>query len=168
MREILVYTDGGCRGNPGGVGAWAFLMVDRASGKSLAKAGGEKETTNNRMEMLGAIEALASLKARCSVEIRSDSRYLVDMASKWMAGWKKQGWRRGKEKEEVKNLDLVQRIDELVTQHQVKWTWVAGHSGEPGNDYVDGLANRSMDSTQRGGSPDIEERFEKSPVKLPI
>jgi len=164
---VVAYTDGGCRGNPG-PGGWGFLLIHRGSGAALERRGGEAETTNNRMEMTAAIEALESLKRDGQrIEIRSDSKYLVDMARSWLAGWKRKGWRRGpKGKDPVKNLDLVKRLDGLIGRHDVTWTWVRGHSGEPGNEHVDGLTNDAMDRVQRGEDPAAERRYEASPVPL--
>lgn len=166
MEEIglIAYTDGGCRGNPG-PGAWGFLLVDRRRGVALERTGGEPQTTNNRMEISAALQVLESLKGSQRIEIRTDSRYLIDMSTKWIPGWKRKGWKR-KGNEPVKNLDLVQRLDELLRQHQVVWTWVAGHSGEPGNEYVDGLANAAMDRLARRADPASERRHEVSPVRV--
>ncbi|TVR14326.1 MAG: ribonuclease HI [Planctomycetota bacterium] len=147
MERIQAWTDGGCRGNPG-VGAWAFLLVDSHTGKALSCAAGERSTTNNRMEMLAAIQTLRALKGPSAICIHSDSRYLIDCCTKWLAGWKRQGWkRRGGA---LKNVDLLQMLDELLNMHQVRMTWVKGHSGDAGNDYVDGLLNTVMDQIQAG------------------
>jgi ribonuclease HI len=162
LPRVLAFTDGGCRGNPG-PGAWAFLLVDLASGAGLERAGGEGTTTNNRMEFTAAIEALAALRRRSEVEIRTDSKLLVDTATKWMAGWKARGWRR--KGGEVENLDLVQRLDDLLGQHQVRFTWVPGHAGVAGNEHVDALTNRAMDAIQAGRQSNIEARYQRSPVQ---
>lgn len=161
--RVLAYTDGGCRGNPG-PGAWAFLLVDLASGAALERAGGDPHTTNNRMEYLAAISVLESLKVPSDVEIRTDSRLLVNTVTTWMKGWKNKGWK--KKGGAIKNLDLVQRLDELVQVHTVRWTWVKGHSGNPGNERVDELANLAMDSLQAGASPHLEQRHAASPVVI--
>ncbi len=161
--RVLAYTDGGCRGNPG-PGAWAFLLVDLASGAALERAGGEPHTTNNRMEYLAAITALESLRVPSEVEIRTDSKLLVNTATTWMKGWKAKGWK--KKGGEIKNLDLVKRLDGLLQAHTVRWTWVRGHAGNPGNERVDELANLAMDSLQAGASPALEQRHSKSPVPL--
>jgi ribonuclease HI len=162
--RIVAYTDGGCRGNPG-VGGWGFLLIDRRSGSALERRGGEQHTTNNRMEMLAAIEVLRAIKGEGrAIEIRSDSRYLVDMCRTWMAGWKKKGWK--KKGGPIKNLDLVQQLDELKARHEVTWTWVEGHSGEPGNEHADQLTNAAMDDVAAGRDASWERRLEASPVKV--
>ncbi|MFH1464238.1 MAG: ribonuclease H [Pseudomonadota bacterium] len=160
--RVLAFTDGGCRGNPG-PGAWAFLLVDLASGAGLERAGGERMTTNNRMEFRAAIEALAALKRPSEVEIRTDSKLLVNTATKWMAGWKARGWKR--KTGEVENLDLVEALDSLVAMHRVRFTWVPGHAGVAGNEHVDALTNRAMDAVQAGREGKIEARYQRSPVQ---
>ncbi len=161
--RVLAFTDGGCRGNPG-PGAWAFLLVDLASGGALERAGGEPQTTNNRMEYTAAIRVLESLKVPSEVEIRTDSRLLINTVTQWMKGWKKKGWK--KKGGPIKNLDLVQRLDELVQIHRVRWTWVPGHAGVPGNERVDELANLAMDSLQQGASPALEQRHRSCPIEV--
>lgn len=139
--QVVLYTDGACRGNPG-PGGWAFVLDHPASGKRLEKAGGDPETTNNRMELLAVIEGLSVLKRPTSVEIVSDSTYVLNGLSQWMAGWKKNGWQR-KEKNRlvaVKNVDLWQRLDELAAVHRLKFTKIKGHSGHPENERCDTLA----------------------------
>ncbi len=163
LPSVVAYTDGGCRGNPG-PGGWGFLLVDRRSGGALSRRGGERRTTNNRMEMSAAIEALRALKQRSRVEIRTDSRYLVDMCSRWIPGWKCRGWKR--KGGPIKNLDLVQLLDLLMEEHQVRWTWVRGHAGEPGNEHADRLTNLAMDAVQSGADPAAERRYRKSPVGI--
>ena len=160
--RFVIYTDGGCRGNPG-VGGWGFLLIDRRSGQALERRGGEDHTTNNRMEMLAAIEGLRALKAPAGeVEVRSDSRYLVDMCSSWMVGWKRRGWKR--KGGPILNLDLVQELDRLIQQHDVSFQWVQGHAGDPGNEHADRLTNDAMDQIQAGGSPVAEQRYDVSPI----
>jgi len=161
--RLVAFTVGGGRGNPG-PGAWAFLLVDLGSGVALERAGGAADTTNNRMETLAAIQVLEALKQPSQVEIRTDSRLLVNTATQWMAGWKARGWKR--KRGAVVNLDLVKRLDELLQQHQVRWTWVRGHAGLPGNEYVDALANRSMDRLQSGADPQLEQRHARSPIEV--
>lgn len=165
---VVVYTDGGCRGNPG-PGGWGALLVHVPSDKARGLRGGEALTTNNRMEMGGAIAALEAIREGEDVEIRTDSRYLADMATKWLSGWKRNGWvRKGQDGPgEIKNLDLVKRLDALLATHRVRWTWVKGHAGEPGNEFVDGLTNRAMDAVQRGADPAADERYERSPIHVP-
>ena len=158
---LLAWTDGGCRGNPG-PGGWGFLLVHLATGSALERRGGEAQTTNNRMEMTAAIEVLEALTRPSDVEIRSDSRYLVDMCRTWMKGWKQRGWT--KKGGQIKNLDLVKRLDELSAVHRITWTWVRGHAGDPGNEFVDLLTNLAMDSVQGGGDGVAERRHERSPI----
>ena len=154
----MIFSDGGCRGNPG-VGAWAFVLVDRATRKALERAGGEPETTNNRMEIRAAIEGLRAIKKPGSkVLVLSDSKYLIGCSTEWMPGWKAKGWKR--KGDPLKNVDLLQELDELLAQFRVHWRWVPGHSGHPGNDHVDLLANEAMDRIQFGKDPAHERRFE--------
>ncbi len=146
--DVIAYTDGGCRGNPG-PGAWAFLLIDPTTGKALERTGGERQTTNNRMELLAVIEALKALRgARKRVRLMSDSQYVINSVTKWMAGWKAKGWKR--KEGELKNVDLLKQLDELVTLHDIEWRWVRGHDGEPGNERVDALTNHGMDRIARG------------------
>lgn len=164
-RRLVAYTDGGCRGNPG-VGGWGFVLIDTRSGAALSRRGGAAQTTNNRMEMQAAIEALSALsRPQQSIEIRTDSRYLCDLATKWVAGWKKKGWKR-KGNAPVKNLDLVQQVDELQQRHDVQWTWVKGHAGEPGNEFADHLTNAAMDGVSGGGTGEDEQRYAVSPIRV--
>jgi ribonuclease HI len=156
MSGVIAYTDGGCRGNPG-VGGWAFLLVDSQTGKALERADGDPHTTNNRMEMLAAINCLHALKkAGTPVCIHSDSKYLIDCCSKWMPGWKAAGWKR--KGGPLKNLDLLQELDALLQTYRVRWQWVKGHAGNPGNERVDTLANQVMDAIQAGTSAAYEKR----------
>ena len=158
MATVVAFTDGGCRGNPG-VGAWAFVLVDVATRKALEQAGGEQQTTNNRMEMGAAIAALQAVKkADTKILIVSDSKYLIDCCTKWMAGWKKNGWKR--KGDPLKNLDLLQKLDELLSARDVEFRWVAGHSGHFGNEHVDRLGNEAMDRLQLGQPAAHERRFD--------
>lgn len=158
MREVIAYTDGGCRGNPG-IGAWAFVLVDQQTRKALERAGGERETTNNRMEMQAAIEALAAIRDNAArVVLLSDSKYLIGCCTGWMVGWKKNGWKR--KGGPLKNLDLLQRLDQVLTGKRVEFRWVAGHSGHPGNEHVDLLGNLAMDRIEAGQDPTHERRFD--------
>lgn len=165
--RVVAFTDGGCRGNPGGVGGWAFLVVDRHTHAALERRGGERRTTNNRMELLAAIHALEAVRSGEQVEVRSDSQYLVNMCSRWMPAWKARGWKR-KENAPIQNLDLVQRLDALMATRQVRWTWVRGHSGVKGNEHVDRLASKAMDLVQAGQDPLGERRYAPgmSPVRV--
>ena len=135
--EVTIYTDGACKGNPG-PGGWGAILIAGGTEKELY--GGEAETTNNRMELLAAIQALEVLKRPCAVQLHTDSQYLIDGSTKWMHGWKKNGWRT-KEKKPVKNDDLWKRLDAQLSRHDVRYTWVKGHSGDRLNERADALAN---------------------------
>jgi ribonuclease HI len=139
--EVQLYSDGACSGNPG-PGGWAFLLLHPATGKSLERSGGERETTNNRMELQAVIEGLSTLKRPSRVELFTDSVYVGKGMSEYMPKWKANGWRRkeGTKFMPLKNEDLWRRLDELLSRHTVKYTRVAGHSGHIENDRVDGLA----------------------------
>lgn len=139
--EVQLYTDGACSGNPG-PGGWAFLLLHPATGKSLERSGGERETTNNRMELQAVIEGLATLKRPSRVELFTDSVYVGKGLTDYMPKWKANGWRRkeGTKFVTLKNEELWRRLDELIVRHKVKYTRVAGHSGHAENDRVDLLA----------------------------
>lgn len=139
--EVHLYTDGGCSGNPG-PGGWAFLLRHPKTSKQLENSGGERQTTNNRMELTAVIEGLETLKRPTRVELFTDSVYVGKGMSEWMIKWKANGWKRkeGGKFKPVKNEDLWRRLDEQLQRHQVKYTRVAGHSGHPENDRVDELA----------------------------
>ena len=154
--DVVIYTDGGCRGNPG-PGGWAFLVINPVTGSGLERCGGERDTTNNRMELMGAIMALRSLrKDGLTVLLHSDSQYVIKAASEWMPGWKARGWKR--KEGALKNVDLLQDLDALGGRHRVDWRWVRGHSGNPGNERVDALTNQAMDALQAGADPLFEKR----------
>ena len=142
MNPVTIYTDGACKGNPG-PGGWGVLLRSGAAEKELC--GGERETTNNRMELTAVIEGLEALKRPCRVSLYLDSQYVRKGITEWMAGWKARGWKTAA-KEPVKNQDLWQRLDELVRTrgHQIEWHWVRGHAGDPGNERADALANRGV------------------------
>jgi ribonuclease HI len=139
--KVIIYTDGGCRGNPG-PGGWGAIMQFGNHKKELY--GYEKETTNNRMELMAAICSLEQLKRPCKIVLTTDSQYVRQGITEWMAGWKQRGWKTAAKKP-VKNKDLWQRLDDAVSQHDVEWQWVKGHSGHEGNERADELANRAMD-----------------------
>jgi len=140
-KVVEIFTDGACRGNPG-PGGWGALL--RYDGKTREMYGGELDTTNNRMELMAAIEALGALKKTCRVELTTDSQYVKRGITEWLPNWKKKGWRNS-QKKPVKNADLWQRLDEVAAQHDVSWHWVKGHSGHLENDRADELANRAID-----------------------
>jgi ribonuclease HI len=139
--EVQLFTDGGCSGNPG-PGGWAFILRHPATGKSVESSGGERDTTNNRMELQAVVEGLKLLKRPTHVELFTDSVYVGKGLSEWMPKWKANGWKRreGHKLAEVKNEDLWRQLDALLATHKVKYTRVAGHSGHPENDRVDELA----------------------------
>lgn len=163
LAPVVIYTDGGCRGNPG-PGGWAYLIIHTPSNTAFEGRGGENPTTNNRMEMTAAINALQALKTtkRLDIEIRSDSKNLVETARSWIYGWQKSGWKRKSGK--IKNLDLVKILWELIHTHNIAWTWVRGHAGEPGNEYVDQMTNDAMDLMKAGQNPDYSQKLPKSPL----
>lgn len=135
---VELFTDGACSGNPG-PGGWAFLLRHPRSGKAVERSGGERETTNNRMELMAVIEGLTALTRRSVVELYSDSQYVLKGLNEWMPGWKKKGWRTAS-KQPVKNVDLWKRLDELKNGHEIRFHWVKGHAGHPENERVDELA----------------------------
>ncbi len=138
MKEVEIYTDGACRGNPG-PGGWGAILVYNGQEKELS--GGDPLTTNNRMELLAAISALEALKEPCAVTLTSDSKYLVDGVSLgWLDGWRARGWKK------VKNPELWQRLDELLHRHRVSFVWVRGHDGHPYNERCDRLATAAADA----------------------
>ena len=140
-KTVEIYTDGACRGNPG-PGGWGVLLI--AGGHRKTLHGGDPETTNNRMELMAAIEALNALRGTRDVTLYTDSKYVMDGMLEWMPGWKKRGWKTANKKP-VKNKDLWQMLDEAVDRHSVTWKWVRGHTGNPGNEEADALANRGID-----------------------
>ncbi len=139
--EVEIWTDGACRGNPG-PGGWGAIL--RAGGKEKQMWGGEALTTNNRMELMAAIQALSALKRPCKVHITTDSQYVMKGMQEWLPNWKQRGWRTAG-KQAVKNADLWQQLDALCTQHRVRWSWVRGHVGHAENELADQLANRGID-----------------------
>ncbi|SDK26194.1 ribonuclease HI [Microbulbifer yueqingensis] len=144
MKQVTIYTDGACRGNPG-PGGWGALLIHGDAEKELY--GGEPHTTNNRMELLAAIKALAALKQRCRVDLHTDSQYLRQGITSWINNWKKNGWKTSAKKP-VKNADLWRELDEGIADHDVHWHWVKGHAGHPGNERADQLANRGIDELE--------------------
>jgi ribonuclease HI len=142
-QHVVIYTDGACKGNPG-PGGWGALLTTGGQVKELF--GGELATTNNRMEMMAVIEALSALKRPCRVTLHVDSQYVLKGMTEWIKGWKARGWRTAA-KEPVKNVDLWQKLDALVSGsgHTIEWIWVRGHDGDPGNEHADLLANRGVE-----------------------
>lgn len=139
---VIIHTDGACRGNPG-PGGWGVILSYKDKVKEIY--GGEKDTTNNRMELMAAIQALETLKRPCSVQLHSDSSYVLKGITEWLPNWKKRNWQTAAKKP-VKNEDLWRRLDIAKEQHQIEWKWVKGHSGDKSNDRADALANQGIDS----------------------
>lgn len=139
--RVKIFTDGACRGNPG-PGGWGALLCFNGNEKELR--GAEAQTTNNRMELTAAIMGLEALKRPCHVVLTTDSQYVKNGITLWLSEWKRRGWKTANRKQ-VKNVDLWQRLDAVVTQHDIDWQWVKGHSGHTENDRVDQLANRAID-----------------------
>jgi len=146
MKTVELYTDGACRGNPG-PGGWAALLIAGAMRKELS--GAEAATTNNRMELMAAIEGLKALKRRCSVKLYTDSKYVLQGATEWLPNWKARGWRTAA-RDPVKNQDLWERLDAALATQDISWHWVKGHSGHDGNEFVDELANLAIDQLLAG------------------
>mgnify|MGYP005620930175 CR=1 FL=1 len=138
---VEIFTDGACRGNPG-PGGWGAIL--RYKGKEKNLHGGERETTNNRMELMAAIVALETLKRPCRVHLTTDSQYVMKGITEWMVNWKKRGWKTAG-RQPVKNVDLWQRLDKALAPHEVTWEWVRGHTGHPENERADELANQGID-----------------------
>ncbi len=138
--RVIIHTDGACSGNPG-PGGWGAVLQYGDTVKDLK--GGEALTTNNRMELTAAIEALNALKRPCTVELHTDSVYLKDGLTKWIHGWKRNGWKTA-DKKPVKNVELWQALDEAVKRHTIEWLWVKGHNGDAMNERADQLANEGM------------------------
>ena len=145
MNEVIIYTDGACSGNPG-PGGWGALLQFGKHERELK--GGERNTTNNRMELTAAIAALETLKRTCKVHLHTDSTYLRDGMTSWIHNWKRNGWRTTAKKP-VKNVDLWQRLDEAIQSHDIEWHWIKGHAGDPGNEAADALARQGLDSYGR-------------------
>ncbi|MES2938059.1 MAG: ribonuclease HI [Pseudomonadota bacterium] len=147
MNQVEIYTDGACKGNPG-PGGWGVLLKSGTTQKELY--GGDPSTTNNRMELMAVIQALEALKRPCAVTLYLDSQYVLKGITEWLPGWKAKGWRTAS-KQPVKNVELWQRLDDLLMRsgHAVDWRWVRGHNGDPGNERADALANLGVQSVGR-------------------
>ena len=140
MKKVDLFTDGACSGNPG-PGGWGAIL--RYGGHEKELSGGDAQTTNNRMEMTAVIEGLLALKGRCAVMVHTDSRYVMDGVTKYLENWKSRGWKTA-DKKEVKNIDLWQRLDDVLQGHDVRWTWVKGHDGHAENERADALARGAI------------------------
>jgi ribonuclease HI len=142
--ELIIHTDGACRGNPG-PGGWGVLLSWNDTRKELS--GAQSATTNNRMELTAAIMGLAALKRPTVATVQTDSQYVIKGITEWLPSWKARGWRTA-DRKPVKNQDLWERLDQLAGQHTLRWQWIKGHSGDPGNERVDELANLAIDAMQ--------------------
>ena len=148
MTEVEIHTDGACRGNPG-PGGWGAWLVSGSHERELW--GGEAHTTNNRMELTAAIEALAALRRHCKVQLYTDSQYVRKGITEWLPQWKNRGWKTA-DRKPVKNVDLWVRLEQEIERHEVHWHWVRGHSGHDGNERADALANRGVEEQVGGES----------------
>jgi ribonuclease HI len=146
LSHVEIATDGACKGNPG-PGGWGVLI--RMGSRERELSGGEKLTTNNRMELMAAIEGLNALKRPCRVTLSTDSRYVMDGLTKWIHGWRKNGWKTA-DKKPVKNADLWQSLIDAAAPHRVEWTWVKGHAGHPDNERADKLASDAAFAAAKG------------------
>ncbi|MCA1324697.1 ribonuclease HI [Herbaspirillum sp. alder98] len=144
MDKVEIYSDGACKGNPG-LGGWGALLVFNGQEKEIF--GGERNTTNNRMELMAVIQALTVLKRPCDVVVHTDSQYVQKGISEWIHGWKARGWKTAA-REPVKNADLWQALDAAQAEHKVEWRWVRGHNGHAGNERADQLANRGVETAR--------------------
>ena len=149
MTEVVIYTDGACSGNPG-PGGWGVVM--RWQGKEKELYGFDPVTTNNRMELMAAIQALEALQRPTTVSLHTDSKYLLDGITKWVQGWQRNGWKTAAKKP-VKNDDLWRRLTEAIRPHDVDWVWVKGHAGDPGNERADALARRGIEEAAGVAQP---------------
>jgi ribonuclease HI len=149
MTEVVIYTDGACSGNPG-PGGWGVVM--RWQGKEKDLYGFDPVTTNNRMELMAAIQALEALQRPTTVSLHTDSKYLLDGITKWIQGWQRNGWKTAAKKP-VKNEDLWRRLTEAMRPHDVDWVWVKGHAGDPGNERADALARRGIEEATGVAQP---------------
>ena len=147
-QAVDIFTDGACSGNPG-PGGWGAIL--RFGGVEKELSGGEALTTNNRMELTAAISGLEALKRRCAVVVHTDSQYLRDGVTKWLNGWKRNGWRTA-DKKQVKNQDLWERLDALIKTHNIEWRWVKGHAGHPENERADELARLALKPFSKKGA----------------
>lgn len=154
MKKYVIFTDGSCWPNPGGMGGWGALVILDGENMRHFLKGGETNTTNNRMELLAVIEAFKFLKEPCIVDLVSDSKYVRNGITKWIHGWKKNGWMTsaygGRPPAPIKNKDLWEQLDRLVQHHQIKWKWVPGHSGVSGNEQADQLAREGREDLIQG------------------
>ncbi|MFO1187163.1 MAG: ribonuclease HI [Alphaproteobacteria bacterium] len=144
LKRVEIHSDGACRGNPG-PGGWGAVM--RYGEKLRELSGGEPATTNNRMELMGAIAALETLREPCEVHLYTDSRYVHDGITEWLKGWKARGWKTA-DRKAVKNQDLWERLDTATRRHRMRWHWIKGHAGDEMNERADALARAAIDGSQ--------------------
>ena len=161
--HVIIHTDGACSGNPG-PGGWGAILAFGDHVKEMK--GGEPHTTNNRMELMGAISALEALKRPCRVDLHTDSQYLRDGIMKWIHGWKRNGWRTA-DKKPVKNVDLWQRLDAALAQHHVNWHWVKGHAGHAENERADELAREGIAAIRSGAVGALTSSELPAPKRVP-
>lgn len=148
--NVIIYTDGSCLDNPG-PGGWSFIIEHPASNSKIEGSGGQPDSTNNQMELMGLIKALESLKLSCNVTVCSDSQYLLKGISEWLPGWVKNNWKRGKKKDQpVKNIDLWKQLHEFTKKHTIKVHWVKGHNGHKYNEICDKMAQTAARQIQKG------------------
>jgi ribonuclease HI len=155
LPHIEIFTDGACSGNPG-PGGWAYILRQADSGKEVEASGGDPRTTNNKMELLAAIHAMERLDQSCRIDLYSDSQYLTKGLTEWLAGWKRRGWKRGKN-DPVKNLDLWKRLDSLQQTHTINPIWVRGHADHPENERCDTLAVAAAKRAANGELAPLDE-----------
>ncbi|HZO46015.1 MAG TPA: ribonuclease HI [Xanthobacteraceae bacterium] len=161
--HVIIHTDGACSGNPG-PGGWGAILAFGDSVKELK--GGEPHTTNNRMELMGAISALEALKRPCLVDLHTDSQYMRDGIMKWIHGWKRNGWKTA-DKKPVKNVDLWQRLEAALAQHRVTWHWVKGHAGHAENERADELAREGIAAVRAGAAGALSSSELPEPKRRP-
>jgi ribonuclease HI len=143
MNTVHIYTDGACKGNPG-PGGWGVVLQYKGKQKQLY--GGEKATTNNRMELTAAIRALEALGDSCNIKLHTDSKYVLQGITEWLANWKARGWKTAG-RQPVKNEDLWRQLDAAIQIHRIEWVWIKGHAGDPGNELADQLANQGVNQS---------------------
>ena len=161
--HVIIHTDGACSGNPG-PGGWGAILAFGDRVKELK--GGEPHTTNNRMELMGAISALEALKRPCLVDLHTDSQYMRDGITKWIHGWKRNGWKTA-DKKPVKNVDLWQRLEAALAQHRVTWHWVKGHAGHAENERADELAREGIAAVRAGAAGALSSAERPAPKRYP-
>ena len=162
--KVTLYTDGACKGNPG-PGGWGAVLVHVPTGQSRVLRGGTSPTTNNAMELTAAVRALQTVRGAQDIEVRTDSQYVIKCASEWLPGWRRRGYARAND-EPLLNRELIIALDEAQQPHRIRWTWVRGHAGEPGNELVDTLASRAIDSIEQGLDASLDQRTTEPPFAI--